>query len=167
MDTLPSSSGDLNELERRLAEWRPSSAGLDTDRMLFAAGRNSVRPGWGRIAWPILSGCLALVASTLGLGLVHERTARLDLAAQLDKRQPAHVPPPADNMPQPEAPSPEPPAANSYLATRRLVADGLDRWPILAKADPPLQAGTPNPAIWKAGQRDAVAADLQSAAVTP
>jgi hypothetical protein len=163
MDTLPSSAGDLNDLERRLSEWRPSSTGLDTDRMLFAAGQDSVR-GWGGIVWPVVSGCLALVASALGFGLAHERTARLELAAQVHKQEPADAPLPTDDLPRPEMrPSPEPPDANSYLVARRALAEGLDRWPTLARADLPVGPGSPSPRIWKAGQCDAVAADLQSA----
>ncbi|HMF16429.1 MAG TPA: hypothetical protein VKE98_04445, partial [Gemmataceae bacterium] len=71
MDTLPS-SGDLNDLERRLSALQPSIAGLDGGNMLFAAGRDSVRPGIGRLVWPVLSGCLALAALVLGVGLLQE-----------------------------------------------------------------------------------------------
>ena len=66
MDAQSSSSDDVKGLERRLSEWRPAAAGLDADGVLFAAGRASVRPGWGRIAWPVLSGFLALLAAILG-----------------------------------------------------------------------------------------------------
>ena len=66
MQTNPNSADDLSELERKLAGWRPSTAGLDADRMLFAAGRNSVRPGWGRNASLIAAGCLTLLSAILG-----------------------------------------------------------------------------------------------------
>jgi hypothetical protein len=141
----------MKELERRLSEWRPSTAGLDADGVLFAAGRASVRPSWGRIAWPIVSGCLALLAATLGVGLSQERAARLELAAQLRDPKPAvaSVPP---SVPEPiDAPLDEPPAADSYLAARRAIAGNLDTWLATAKTEP--AAGPPplNRSIWKVG----------------
>jgi hypothetical protein len=150
MDALPSPSDDMKELERRLSEWRPSTAGLDADGVLFAAGRASVRPAWGRLAWPIVSGCLALLAATFGVGLSQERAARLELTARLHESKPPVMS--APSVPEPyEAPSPEPPAADSYLAARRAMAGNIDSWLAMAKTGPSAGPPAPNRPIWKAG----------------
>ena len=86
MDAQSPRSDDMNDLERRLSGWRPSAAGLDADAVLFAAGRASVRRPRARLLWPALSGCLALLAAALGVALVQERGARLELAALLQTR---------------------------------------------------------------------------------
>ena len=92
MDTNSTPAGDLNDLERRLAEWRPSPGGLEVDRLMFAAGRVSARSGRGRLIWPAVSAGLALTAMALGIGLVQEREARLELAMQLRDSPPAVAP---------------------------------------------------------------------------
>ena len=92
MDAQPSPSDDMSDLEKRLSAWRPSLAGLDADGVLFAAGRASVRPGWGRIAWPVVSGCLALLVGFLGVALSQERAARVELAARLNESRPSVAP---------------------------------------------------------------------------
>lgn len=128
METNPTPEGELNELERRLGEWRPSTVGLNADQMLFAAGRNSVRPGRGRNAGLIASGCLALVATALGAGLVHERQARIDLFAQLQNMRPASL------LNAPTAPESaeiilaQAPAASSYFAAHAALAHDPDIW---------------------------------------
>ena len=152
MDALPSPSGDMNELQRRLSEWRPSTTGLSADGVLFAAGRASVRPGWGRIVWPAVSGCLALLTAFLGVGLVQERTARLDLTAQLDKQRPAVAPAPSLTPQTGEAPSAEPPAADSYLAARRALSENPDGWLVVVKAGPS-EGPSPTRPMLKAGSR--------------
>jgi hypothetical protein len=151
MDALPSPSDDMKELERRLSEWRPSTAGLDADGVLFAAGRASVRPAWGRLAWPIVSGCLALLAATFGVGLSQERAARQELTTRLrDPKPPAVFAP--SSVPEPvEAPATEPPAADSYLAARRALARNPDSWLAAAKTISSEGPPSPNRPIWKAG----------------
>jgi hypothetical protein len=151
MDALPSPSDDMKELECRLSEWRPSTAGLDADGVLFAAGRASVRPAWGRLAWPIVSGCLALLAATFGVGLSQERAARLELTARLRDQKPPVVSAPSF-VPEPvDAPSTEPPAADSYLAAHRALAGNPDSWMMAAKTEPSEGPPLPNRPIWKAG----------------
>ena len=154
MDAHTTPSGDLNDLERQLVEWRPAAAGLDADRMVFAAGRASVRAGWGRIGWPIVSGCLALLAGVFGVEMVQERTARLELTAQLQK--PAFAPAPSDAPGPITAPSAEPPAADSYLAARQSLAHNIDGWPFLVKVEPSVGLPSPSRPIWKVGSRDDV-----------
>jgi hypothetical protein len=141
----------MSDLEKRLSAWRPSAAGLDADSVLFAAGRASVRPGWGRIAWPVVSGCLALLAATLGVQLSQERSARLELAARLRDPKPPLVAAPSP-LPEPyEAPVMEPPAADSYLAARRALAGNPDSWLMAARIEPAEGTPSPNRPIWKVG----------------
>jgi hypothetical protein len=149
MDAQPSSSDDMSDLEKRLSGWRPSAAGLDADGVLFAAGRASVRPGWGRIAWPLVSGCLALLAATLGVALSQERAARVEMAARLNEPRPSVAPPPSVEPDSVEAP-PDSPPADSYLAARRAMAGNPDSWLAAAKTGPD-GAPSPSRAIWKAG----------------
>jgi hypothetical protein len=143
MSTNPSPAGDLNDLEHRLAEWRPATAGLDADRMLFAAGRDSVRPGWGRNVLPIISVCLALLAALFGVGFAHERAAKLDLITQLRDTKPSSVPEPYSEPDSSGTPWAEAPAASSYLAAHAALAQNPESWLAQAKIEP--AAGTPRP----------------------
>lgn len=150
MDAQPSSSDDMSDLENRLSGWRPSTTGLDADGVLFAAGRASVRPGWGRIAWPVVSGCLALLTAILGVQLSQERSARLDLAARLRDLKPPIASAPSI-VPEPvETPSTEPPSADSYLAARRALASNPDSW-LAATTKPAEGPLSSDRLIWKAG----------------
>lgn len=145
MDRNSPPFGDLNELERRLAGWQPATAGLDRDRMLFAAGRNSASRGWKKLAWPALTGSLAILATVLGISLVRERAVHPQFVsglkpARLDIHH-RHVVIP-DN-----ASGAEPPAPASYLATSHLLSDGLDQWPILAKVESPGPSSADQPIL--------------------
>src|SRR5262245_45186807 len=118
MDTNhPLADGDLNELERRLAAWRPAADGLDPDSVLFAAGRASVRPSPARFAWPALAAGFACVAAVLGAALASERSERMTLALLLEQRTPTAAsgspaePQPAEAVAVTELP------ASSYLAS--------------------------------------------------
>ena len=88
MQEHPDQAHDLNELERRLTDWRPATAGLSPDQVLFAAGRASSRAGVRQQLTWIASGCLAALTVVLGTALVHEREARLTLLAQLQESRP-------------------------------------------------------------------------------
>jgi hypothetical protein len=155
MDAQPSPSDDMNDLESRLSAWRPSTASLDADGVLFAAGRASVRPGWGRIAWPVVSGCLALLAGVLGVALSQERAARVELAARLNEPRPSVAPAPSSGPEPFETPSLDSPPADSYLAARRALAGDPDSWLAAVKTEP---EGAPSPSrpIWKAGSNSDV-----------
>lgn len=142
MDAHPD---DLNDLERRLAAWQPAADGLDADRLLFAAGRASVR---SRLAWPMLAAGLALGALGLGTWGASERTERLALAQLVHERS---VPAPVPVMPEP---SPEPPSPHSVLASHRLLERGLDAWP--APASGPESPLSPSRPVLRAGQTDAL-----------
>jgi hypothetical protein len=152
MDTHFAAPGDLNELERRLSAMLPSADGLDAGKMLFAAGRASVRPGWSRRGWPVISAVLLILVSTLGVGLAQERAARLDLNAQLNRLKPAVVPGPSLD---PDSAEPaDSHLANSYLAARRAMLLDMDAGPVLAHVRP--EEGpptTPSHAILKAHSR--------------
>lgn len=135
MDTLP--SGDMNDLERRLTNMRPAGDGLNADQMLFAAGRDSVRRGWGRVAWPIACGCLVLASVVLAFGMVHEHSERLELAAKLDRQAPSSP----DRAPGTyDAPPTEPSTGNRHLVIGRAIEDGLDSWPGPSNGESPEQA---------------------------
>jgi hypothetical protein len=150
MDAQPSPSDDMNDLESRLSAWRPSTASLDADGVLFAAGRASVRPGWRRIAWPVVSGCLALLVGFLGVALSQERAARVELAARLNEPRPSVAPAPPVVPDSNELPLPDSPSADSYLAARRALAGDPDSWLAAAKAGPE-GASSPSRPIWKVG----------------
>jgi hypothetical protein len=129
MDSNSTPAGDLNDLERRLAEWRPSPSEFEVDRLMFAAGRASALSDRGRFIWPAISAGLALTALVLGIGLAHERAARLELALQLRDSGPA-VAPARGSEPGPvESPPTQAPPA-SYLAARRALTEDLDSWPV-------------------------------------
>ncbi len=115
MDANLSNSDNLNELERRLADWKPAPDGLNVDAMLFAAGRASARNGKARLAWPVVSGGLALLTVFLGVRLAGERAGRLALLQELHLRL-ADIP---SVTPIAPTASPETPEANAYLVLRR------------------------------------------------
>jgi len=153
MDTHPPRPGDLNDLERRLAAWRPSAAGLDADAMLFAAGRASARRG--RLVWPAVSACAALLAAALGVWLAAERAERLALAQQIRHQAPAPAPPSAPAAGEPQ--TAEAPAPDSYLAISRALEQDPDAWATKtpAKAGPPPGPPPPVPHIlraWRPGE---------------
>jgi len=83
----PGREDDLSACERRLAGWQPAAGNLDTDAMLFAAGRAAGRRG--RLLWPAL--CTLLAAQVAGLGVwgFSERSERVALAGLLHDRVPA------------------------------------------------------------------------------
>jgi hypothetical protein len=114
MDANLSNPDDLKDLEQRLASWSPAREGLDPDAMLFAAGRASARGGKARLAWPIVSGCLAVVAVALGVRLAAERSERLALLRELHVRD-VQITPDSN----PEIRPSETPAPYSYIVQRR------------------------------------------------
>jgi hypothetical protein len=150
MDTKSAGAGDMSELERRLSEWRPSSAGLDADGMLFAAGRASVRRSFGRLAWPIVSGCLAVLATGLGIGLTMERSERRELAERVRQHSLVAVPGTSAEPESGAATPSEPPAANSYLASRRILSEDFDDWLVMDKVEPSDGSTAPSRPILKA-----------------
>jgi hypothetical protein len=127
MQEHPDPTNDLTGLERQLSDWRPATAGLSPDQMLFAAGRASGRAGASRLGW-LASGCLAGLSAILGLALVQERQVSRGLLAQVHESRPGLE---IDSRPLPDGddyPSTTPPAASSYLAARLAMAQGVDRW---------------------------------------
>jgi len=150
---------DLSEMERQLAAWAPATDGLDTDAMLFAAGRASVRPSPARFFWPVIASCLAVLSVILGVWLVAERSERLTLARQLELQAPATVPPPASAVSPTVSPL-DPPTAedrqpDSLLAARQALEDGLDAWPTIAVGGAvPSGPPSPEPPVLQVGSRD-------------
>ena len=139
---------DLNDLERRLADWQPSAAGLDPDAVLFAAGRASARPGAGRFVWPTVSAGLAVLAVALGIGLRSERAERIALAQLLQPRQP-----PVAVVASVPSPPPEPLPRDSYFVLGRLLERDIVAG--LAPVADPVPPGPPPPSvpILSVGQR--------------
>jgi hypothetical protein len=140
---------ELNEIERRLTLLRPSSGGLDRDRMLFEAGRASARAETRGRAWAVAVAASMVVAIGLGVGLVRERSLRHDLERALATRTP-------EARPAPPIP-PREIAPDSYLALTRRALAGLDDSPPSARR-PPEAAPDPTPPplrAWSpAGLRD-------------
>jgi hypothetical protein len=150
---------DLSEMERQLAAWAPATDGLDTDAMLFAAGRASVRSHPARFLWPTLAGCLAVLSVVLGVCLAVERNERLTLARQLELQAPTTVPPPASAVSPTVSPL-DPPTAedrpsDSLLAARQALEDGLDAWPpVTVGGAVPSGPTSPEPPVLQVGSRD-------------
>jgi hypothetical protein len=156
MDTNPSPRpDDLSDLERRLAGWRPATAGLDPDALLFAAGRASVpRPSPIRFAWPAVAAALALLAAGLGAWIAVERSGRLALAEEL-----RHAPRPQEPAPRELPPAPvddsDPPPISSYFVARNLVlAHGVDAWSDRTLAPAPAPGHSDTPPILQVGRPD-------------
>jgi hypothetical protein len=152
METPGLPADDLNELERRLSTWQPSTAGLAPEAMLFAAGRASVRGGKARLAWPVGSACLALAVVALGVWLAAERSQRRALLAALHQRpaEPAAAFPPVPD----EKPTTEPPAPDSYLNLRREWERDSGSWAIRPAAPrrAPKRPASPERPILRAWQ---------------
>jgi hypothetical protein len=153
MDAADFPTDDLNELEQRLAAWRPSTTGPSPEAMLFAASRASARGGKARLAWPILSGCLALAAGVLGVWVAVERSERRALLQALDERPPAPAP---ANIPVPPKTRPTgPPAPDSYLSLRREWEQLTGDWPAgpSAPGKTPKRPAFPEKPMLRAWQR--------------
>jgi hypothetical protein len=151
MDTDPLRPDDLSELERRLSGWRPASAGLDADAMLFAAGQAAARRGPARLVWPALTLSLVALATALGAWGASERSERLALAEQLRRpaTEPADPSPPAVPWTGPTADELPP---DSLLAARRALEQGLDAWP--PRRLVPTRPALPEAPVLEMGQRN-------------
>jgi hypothetical protein len=124
MDSKPD---NMTDLERRLAALAPANEGLNTDAMLFAAGRASVRPRAGRFVWPALAGLLGLLAIGLGIELTRERGERLVLVQLLRQAEQRQTPASDLAVPADFGPT-EAPAADSLVASHRVLENGLESW---------------------------------------
>src|SRR5262249_24551554 len=80
---MQSNFDDLNKMERRLAGCPTATVGLNSDAMLSAAGRASVRPGPARIVWPVAFTALSLLTTAVTSLWMNERQDRIALASQL------------------------------------------------------------------------------------
>jgi hypothetical protein len=152
--SIPRGEDDLNDLERRLAGWRPGAEGLDAGPMLYAAGVAAGRRGRGRLLWPALCALLAIQAAGLGVWGLAERAERQLLADRLDERARPPIAPrqPAFVLIQDSGP----PSLDDYFHLRRQLEQDPDGWldppppvPAPAPGPPP-----PDPDILQAGQRD-------------
>jgi hypothetical protein len=145
MVTHPLDNDDaLSDLERRLTRWRPDSAGLEADAMLFAAGLAAGRQRRGRLLGPSLCGLLAALAAGLGAWALSERAERQELATRLRVRAPTLSAASGPAVALTPAPSYEP-SSGDYLSTRRLMEQDLSG--MLASLQPvaPQAPGPPPP----------------------
>ena len=162
MDTHSDHPKDLNDLERRLSAWQPSSDGLDADAVLFAAGRASSRSSTARFVWPALTSLLTVLTVILSLKLASERDKRSALARRLSGDPPPApsvnpLPPPAANPSPVQSSDPDELPPDSYLASRRALEKGLDVWPcrVVVRSGPP-DPSSADPPVLRLGQRDAL-----------
>jgi len=151
---------DLNRLERRLGDWRPSLGGLDRDRLLYEAGRADAVARDRRLLKAALAASIAAGLAAFGLGAAwrfeHDRNGRLTaelalarLEARPDRAAPHQSVPPA-------VVSSEPPDPSSYLALSRRIVDGRIDFepPSLPAAPSGDQPSRPRPEPLRVGDRD-------------
>lgn len=131
---------ELNDLERRLAGWRPAADGLDADAMLFAAGRASIRRGSSRFVWPAIAAALALA---LGISETVRTTERRDHEVALARL--------TDASRSPTVSAPWEASSPNYLIVRRAMEDNPDG--MTGASRPPLHLPADQPTL-RAGQRD-------------
>ncbi len=131
----------LNDLERQLAELTPAADGLSAEAMLFAAGRDSVRPAKGGSFWFVAAALLALLSGALGAALLNLQAEHSHLVRQWNQamRRPVtpHPAPTLAPSPPPEPESADRPAADSLLASHRVIECGLDSPAVTAGVEPP------------------------------
>jgi hypothetical protein len=101
----------LNDLERRLAGWRPAGGDLDRDRMLFQSGEASARARTRERSWAVGFAVSLLVSIGLGVELVRERSYREGVEKALVA------------VAHPSVPSVPPPAIETYPLPRALPSD--------------------------------------------
>jgi hypothetical protein len=141
---------DLNALEQQLASWKPDPTGLDSDAMLFAAGRASAKYGLSRFVWPLWSFVLLGVAGTFAILWHNERTEKQLLTERL--QQQSNMPAISGSLPStPIEPQVSELAPNSLLATHRALETGLESWsPVSTSVDP--HHASPSPNVLRVGQ---------------
>jgi hypothetical protein len=129
MDSHDRPDADWTGIEQRLAAWTPAPEGLETDAMLFAAGRASARAGIARFVWPGATACSIVVVAMLGVLLANEHSQWLALTKAA--RPPAHLTTPQEvdrtAVAENESTKPESLAPDSYLAARKALESGA--WP--------------------------------------
>jgi len=152
-------SNELSDLERRLSAHQPSSEGLNTDAMLFAAGQAAARKHPGRFIWPGLTGLTSVAAVIFGLLLTQERAERMLLAQRLQEQTPMPMPTPASSAPASIVPAQIPAVAqlspDSLRVARRALDRGLDDWPMVPEPKSLLSHfSSAEPVVFSVGLRD-------------
>jgi hypothetical protein len=148
----PNREDGLSRVERRLAGWRPDSAGLDADAMLFAAGLAAGGRGRRRVLWPALCGVMTALAIGLGIWGLNEYDQRRLLSQRFSSEQPTPSTAPA-NANVGSDPSSAMPEGYFSMLRRLEIEKDPDAWLVSSPAGgqsigPP----PPEPAILKAGQ---------------
>lgn len=99
--------GGLNAIEAALGSLAPARGTIDRDRLMFLAGRASVRRSPAeRFAWPSIAAALAVVA----LGEAAMLVPRPEAGPGMVERVVVAESPPDQEPPTPREPIPEPPA---------------------------------------------------------
>lgn len=147
MENLPDG---LSDLERRLSALAPAGVGLDADRLLFDAGRASVKAPSRGSFWPVAAGVLALLSGGLAAAWLSERAEHRALVEQWDRAMLRPVLPPPVPVAEPAASASEetttagmPAPDGSVFASRQFLESGLDG---LAAAPPGPAPHGPSPA---------------------
>ncbi len=132
-----SPEAELNTIEAALGSLAPARSQVNRDRLMFEAGRASVRPSTsGRRGWIAAAASLALIASGEG-ALLAIRPAPQVIERIVVIKEPAK--PPVEPLPEiPEIPRPVPPSTESLLGfdpgdhdrlAGQLIRYGLDGLP--------------------------------------
>jgi hypothetical protein len=144
MDTNSTGHDDLNDFERRLAGWRPTSDNSNSDAMLFAAGFAAGRGFLRRWVWPVTCTLLVIQAAGLVVWALSERAERRTLEIQLHESAPSS--PPAIVSPVLPEPFYEP-SPQDYFHLLHMVEQDPSRW----LAPPPPGPLPPEPPVEEAG----------------
>jgi hypothetical protein len=152
----PREPKELNEVERLLSNIRPSSDGLHTDAMLFAAG---LAAGKGRKAppvYPVLCGVLMLTVAGLACWGLAERNELMQIA----RNQPQNDRSPSVAVVRELEPAKSiyEPSAEDYLSLRREMEADPNRFLVAQAAviSQPADAPPPPARILTAGQRSGI-----------
>ncbi|HEV3440794.1 MAG TPA: hypothetical protein VG122_25800 [Gemmata sp.] len=125
MDTNSTGHDDLNDFERRLAGWRPTSGNSNSDAMLFAAGFAAGRGFLRRRVWPGICTLLVIQAVGLVVWALSERAGRRILEIQLRESTPFSPP----EIVSPVLPEPfYEPSPQDYFHLLRVEEQDPSRW---------------------------------------
>jgi hypothetical protein len=120
-DEEPLNAAD-RELEAALGGLHPQPAAIDRDRMMFEAGRRTVRHR--PIAWQVVSGALA-AALVISISL-HREPREVERVVYVTSPSREVAPEPVAVAVDAGARRGEPAAEGSYLALRELLLEGSD-----------------------------------------
>jgi hypothetical protein len=139
----------MTELERRLSGWSPAPVALDRDRMLFDAGRASVKGTTPGRLLTALAASLAALAVAFGGWALQERAQRRSLEFALAERARSLEVVHRGRLlalPEPASMLVATPAPTTYLALSHRLATGGLEVPESNAAPAVHDQGSPSPA---------------------